>query len=208
MRHRPLILIVEDDRVLRELYRVALGLSDYAVHCCEDGMDALQFLETDRPDAVVLDLSLPRVPGVMFYDELRAQAHTRSVPIVVVTGSEPVPYLPDAKILIKPVDPEDLVLAVQECLRRRERTWLFAKGVLSVRMVLVAEDGKPARLTVSGPGRVTEVFDDKRLADAIRRQESLQRMLVAQGYDVLMIERRTGEDRRRIPRGRDRRRLA
>jgi DNA-binding response OmpR family regulator len=113
MRHRALILIVEDDRELRELYRLALALSDYSVHCCEDGLDALQFLETDRPDLVVLDLNLPRVPGRVLYDELRASARMRSIPVVVVTGMEPAPHLPGTTVLIKPVPGDELVRVVE-----------------------------------------------------------------------------------------------
>lgn len=104
--------------MLRELYRVALTLSNFAVHTCEDGLDALQFLETERPDLIVLDLNLPRVPGLVLFEEVRAHAHTQDVPIIVVTGMEPVPRLPGAKILIKPLHPELLVLAVEQSLRR------------------------------------------------------------------------------------------
>ena len=113
MRHRPLILIVEDDRELRELYRVALMLSDYVVHSCEDGLDALQYLEVERPDLIVLDLNLPRVPGRMLYDELRASARMRSIPVVVVTGMEPAPHLPGTTVLIKPVPGDELVRVIQ-----------------------------------------------------------------------------------------------
>jgi DNA-binding response OmpR family regulator len=113
MRHRPLILIVEDDRELREHYRVALSLSDYAVHSCEDGFDALQFLETQRPDLIVLDLNLPRVPGRVVYEELRAQAGMRNIPVIVVTGMEPAPHLPGTIVLTKPVPDDELVRLIE-----------------------------------------------------------------------------------------------
>ena len=121
MRHRPLLLVVEDDRALRELYRVALMLSDYAVHCCDDGLDALQYLETERPDLIVLDLNLPRVPGRMIYDELRSHARMRSIPVIVVTGMEPAPHLPGATVLIKPVPADELLGAIEAHLGPRGR---------------------------------------------------------------------------------------
>jgi DNA-binding response OmpR family regulator len=114
MRHRPVILIVEDEPELRELYRLALTLSNHNVHCCEDGLEALQFLETDRPDLVVLDLNLPRVPGRVLYDELRASARLRRIPVLVVTGMEPAPQLPGTTLLIKPVPGDELVRVVDE----------------------------------------------------------------------------------------------
>ena len=95
MPSRPVVLLVEDDWTLRELYRLALSLSDFTVHACEDGMQALHYLDQENPDLVVLDLNLPRVPGQMVYDELRARTQTGIVPpIIVVTGMYNVPYLP------------------------------------------------------------------------------------------------------------------
>ena len=64
---RPLLLVVEDDTVLRDLYRVTLSLSNFAVHACEDGLDALHYLDQSRPDVIVLDLDLPRIPE-LFYE--------------------------------------------------------------------------------------------------------------------------------------------
>lgn len=116
MRHRPLILVVEDDRQLRELYRIALTLSDFAVHICEDGLDALRCLEDRRPDLIVLDLNLPRVPGLALYEEVRTHPQMRHLPIVVVTATDPPPDLPEATVLAKPVLPERLVRVVEEAL--------------------------------------------------------------------------------------------
>ena len=72
MLRRPLLLVVEDDKVLRDLYRVTLSLSNFAVHACEDGLDALHYLDQSRPDVIVLDLDLPRIPGTVLYAEMRA----------------------------------------------------------------------------------------------------------------------------------------
>ena len=81
MPSRPVVLLVEDDWTLRELYRLALSLSDFTVHACEDGMQALHYLDQENPDLVILDLNLPRVPGQMVYDELRTRTQTGSRPI-------------------------------------------------------------------------------------------------------------------------------
>jgi DNA-binding response OmpR family regulator len=207
MRRRPLILVVEDDRVLRELYRVALTLSNYAVHTSEDGLEALRFLETESPDVILLDLNLPRVPGTTLYEELRAHPQTRNVAIIVATGTYPVPYLPGATLLVKPISPDRLIRAVEQALRRRERTWLFSKGANTVRMALVSEDGKPARLVVDGPGPKSATYEESQVIDIVRRQASLERMLLDEGYQSLPEDRRSGYDRRASRRGHERRRM-
>jgi len=114
---RQTVLIVEDDTDLRKFYRHALALAGYDVKEAPGGFEALRTLDSDPPDIVVLDLTLPGVDGFMVRRELAAHAHTRSIPIVVVTGSaENLDYLEVACLLRKPVSPDDLVNVVRKCL--------------------------------------------------------------------------------------------
>jgi DNA-binding response OmpR family regulator len=209
MRRRPIVLIVEDDRVLRELYRVALGLSSFAVHACEDGLDALRYLEGEQPDAIVLDLQLPRVSGVSIFQELRAHPATERVPIIIVTGVDPVPHLPGATIIRKPCSTEQLTAAVEHALRPQQNGWLFSREDQSVRIVRIVEANRPVRLFVYGPGQDVALYEEQTFADCIIRQSSLERKLVSEGYVMEKFrsgERRSGCDRRIAPRGADRRR--
>jgi DNA-binding response OmpR family regulator len=117
MRPRQTILIVEDDDELRRMYRFALALAHFDVREAGDGLDALQALERQAPDLIVLDLGLPDVSGHIVRQELAAQAHTRDIPILVVTGStETLNQLDVACVLRKPVSPDGLVTAVKRCL--------------------------------------------------------------------------------------------
>lgn len=203
MRRRPLLLIVEDDRVLRELYRVALCLSHFTVRDCEDGMDALRCLEQEQPDVIVLDLNLPRVSGVAIYEELRAHAKTAAVPIIVVTGMEPVPHLPGATILRKPVSPEQLRAAVERALQPYQSAWLFSRSDESVRVVRIGAADRPKRLLLYGPGHAEAVFEQDDVIGIRQRQEAIERTLFAEGYRLVHLptsERRTGDDRRTTPR--------
>jgi two-component system phosphate regulon response regulator PhoB len=114
------ILIVEDDPQLRELYRNALRTAGYVVSAVEDGADALRQIEHSMPALVVLDLALPRVDGRDVNRELKSRSDTRDIPVVVVSGSDIGPD--DAKefacVCRKPCDPDRLVQAVDQCLRR------------------------------------------------------------------------------------------
>jgi DNA-binding response OmpR family regulator len=113
-----LVLVVEDDEDLRQLYRTALTGAGFAVVSVSDGIDALQYIEQQRPNVVVLDLGLPRLHGEDVYAELTAQGLAGKIPVVVVTGGTR--NLDTARyscVLRKPIDPEELVAAVRACLR-------------------------------------------------------------------------------------------
>jgi CheY-like chemotaxis protein len=115
-----LVLIVEDDERLRAMYRDALMVSGFLVVGVADGIEALRFVDGTAPAAVVLDLGLPRVSGRDVQRELAAHPQTRDIPIVVVTGeSTEIDHLRFDCVLRKPIDPADLVEAVQKCLRGR-----------------------------------------------------------------------------------------
>jgi twitching motility two-component system response regulator PilH len=116
IRELRIILLVEDDVPLRTLYRTALRLAGFYVTEAGDGLEALRALDADPPDLVVLDPGLPTVSGYAVRAELAAQSHTRSIPIVVVTGTEPQQPLDVPCLLRKPVQPGDLVEAVKQCL--------------------------------------------------------------------------------------------
>jgi DNA-binding response OmpR family regulator len=116
---KPSVLIVEDDRHLRELYRAALRSAGYEVGAVEDGADALWRVGEWIPDAIVLDLGLPRLDGRELHLELRSRRETRSIPIVIVTGLDAadLDFNQFAAILRKPVDMDVLIGAVNEAVR-------------------------------------------------------------------------------------------
>ena len=118
------ILIVEDDAHLRSLYRSALTGAGYAVVAVEDGVDALRHIEHGSiPDVVLLDLELPRLPGRDLHRELQAHSITRGIPVVVVTGTETrnLDHAAFACVLQKPIDVDDVISAVENCLRKARR---------------------------------------------------------------------------------------
>jgi two-component system phosphate regulon response regulator PhoB len=113
------VLVVEDDRALRELYRTVLREAGYEVGAVEDGTDALHRIEHWTPDVVVLDLALPRLDGRDLRHELRARPETRDVPVIVVTATDTSDLNQNdfAAILRKPIDADALVIAVDAALR-------------------------------------------------------------------------------------------
>ena len=111
------LLIVEDDEDLRRMLRTTLLFAGYEVREASDGLQALQFLDLETPDAVILDLGLPLVPGQLVRDEIVAHADTRRIPLVIVTGQPGDHGGPGVDcVLQKPVTPERLLQVVAACI--------------------------------------------------------------------------------------------
>ncbi len=116
------ILIVDDDRAVREALRRALTLAAYDVEMAEDGEAALQRLALGDPDAVVLDIGLPRVDGVEVCRRLRKTGSR--VPVLMLTARDAV----DDRIagldagaddyMVKPFDIGELQARLRALLRR------------------------------------------------------------------------------------------
>lgn len=82
------ILIVEDDRRIRDMLRRGLIFEGYSVDAAEDGEQALRIARDKLPDAVILDLMLPGLDGLEVCRRLRNASH---VPILVLTARDTVP---------------------------------------------------------------------------------------------------------------------
>jgi DNA-binding response OmpR family regulator len=111
------ILVVEDDRDLREMFSTALEFAGFTVREAPNGYEAIHSVDRHPPDLIVLDLLLPGFGGLSVQQEIAERAVTRHIPIVIVTGSHrDLAHLPVACVLRKPVDPDELVATVRKCL--------------------------------------------------------------------------------------------
>ena len=116
------ILVVDDDRAVRESLRRSLTFNGYTVDTAVDGIDALGRTEEARPDAMVLDVMMPRLDGLEVCRRLRSTGD--DLPILVLTARDSVServagldagaddYLP------KPFALEELLARLRALLRR------------------------------------------------------------------------------------------
>ena len=88
MEERRTVLVVEDDQAVRRMYRTALSFAGFDVIEADDAISALRSLDQYAIDIVVLDLVLPTLSGLAVQQEIAAHAHTASIPVVIVTGSD------------------------------------------------------------------------------------------------------------------------
>jgi two-component system response regulator MprA len=111
------ILVIEDDSALATMYQSALAFAGFEVAIAGDGLTALEDIDEDHPDLVVLDLHLPQIDGGTILREVAATPDTSHIPVIVVTGTE-TQGLPSASaVLRKPCDPGDLVAAIEQQLQ-------------------------------------------------------------------------------------------
>jgi DNA-binding response OmpR family regulator len=119
MSARGSVLVIEDDKDLRALYRTALVLDGFDVIEAANGLEGLRRLDSNTFDLIVLDMGLPALSGRAFLLELMAKADTRKIPVVVVTGStKTFSSLNIARVLRKPVSGDQLVETVRHFVRR------------------------------------------------------------------------------------------
>jgi DNA-binding response OmpR family regulator len=137
------ILVVEDERKLRELVRSYLERAGFAVLSTESGAEAITMAASAAPDLVILDLGLPDVPGESVLRELRA---TGPVPVLMLTAMSSEEdrirglELGADDYVTKPFSPRELVLRVQAILRRGGQQG--EQGVTSYGGVLVIDEPK------------------------------------------------------------------
>lgn len=79
------VLTVDDSASMRALLRAALTSSGFDVEQCEDGQEALEWLETNEVDVVLTDINMPRLDGFGLIEKLRETALHADRPILVLT---------------------------------------------------------------------------------------------------------------------------
>ena len=122
MAGRPRVLVVEDDTDIAGVLRRSLDKEGYDVRVAGDGETALDEAGVFAPDAVVLDLGLPKLDGVEVCRRLRTEG---DVPILILTARDAL----DARVegldsgaddyLVKPFEREELLARIRALLRRR-----------------------------------------------------------------------------------------
>jgi two-component system, OmpR family, response regulator MprA len=116
------VLVVEDDMEIAGALRRSLALEGYDVELAGDGIVALDRAEAYEPDAVVLDLGLPKLDGVEVCRRLRAEG---DVPILVLTARDELESRVEGldsgadDYLVKPFERAELLARVRALLRRR-----------------------------------------------------------------------------------------
>ena len=194
------ILIVDDEEDILELLRYNISKEGYDVISSENGEEALKAVKTHSPDLIVLDLMMPGIDGLDVCKQLKADAATKSIPIIMLTAKSS-----ESDIIVglelgaddyisKPFSPKVLLARIKSVLRRTsgdktasesESEAISSKGIsIYPDSRKVTLDGEAIKLTYSEfeiiylllkhPGRV---FSRKQI------------MTAARGDDYIVTER-------------------
>ena len=120
-----LIVLVEDDRDIREILAVTLEDEGFAVVTATNGLEALRIIRDlpKPPSVILLDLMMPVLDGYGFLAERRKDAALASIPVAVITASHGVDRRQvdtDTPIIAKPVDLPHLVSVLDQLGARSE----------------------------------------------------------------------------------------
>lgn len=119
------VLLVEDEPAILDLLEVTLAAKGFFIRKAEDAASARASIRAELPDIVILDWMLPGQSGIEFARELRADARSRALPIIMLTAKvEEADKVQGLEVgaddyVIKPFSPRELVARVNALLRRR-----------------------------------------------------------------------------------------
>ncbi len=121
------ILVIEDEKDIRELITYNLGKEGYNARGVADGTKALLTIGAHTPDLIVLDLMLPGIDGLDFCRQLKANENTVNIPIIMVTAKgEEEDIIKGLELgaddyITKPFSPKILMARIKAVLRRKHR---------------------------------------------------------------------------------------
>ncbi len=185
------ILVVEDEENIQELIRYNLVKEGYQVNCALSGEKGLEAARTENPDLVLLDLMLPGLDGLDVCKELKRDAVTQGIAVImvtakgdetdIVTGLE----LGADDYVVKPFSPKILLSRVKAVLRRRNSS--------------EEEDGDVIQINdlVIHPGRHEALLENKKLDLTFTEFRILQTLASRPGWVFTrgqIVDKVRGED--------------
>jgi DNA-binding response OmpR family regulator len=114
------ILVVDDDIGLTQLLQLVFESRGFGVTIAHNGEQALESLERELPEAILLDLMMPGISGLEVCKQVRSAPHTANIPIVILTARYDMQTRRDAmqagatEYLTKPVRPTELINRMRE----------------------------------------------------------------------------------------------
>lgn len=117
------MLVVDDNRVIRQLIRVNLELEGFEVVTAADGAECLDVVHQVRPDVITLDVVMPRLDGIRTAARLRADPTTSHLPVAIISACtryevETGTVAGVDAFLAKPFEPSELIRVVRRLMRR------------------------------------------------------------------------------------------
>ena len=117
------ILIVDDEQQLALAVKIRLQSRGYQVVTANDGQQALEAIEKEQPDLVILDVLMPVMDGYTCIREMNSRFGRGKIPVIILTARDRMKDLFDLEgiedYIVKPFDHEDLLTRIERALKRR-----------------------------------------------------------------------------------------
>ena len=155
------VLLIEDDIQIQELVRYSLAKEGFTVIAASDGEQGLDLVRKERPDLIILDLTLPVIDGFDVCKLLRAQKDTAAIPIIILSARNDVAdkviglELGADDYITKPFSPRELSARIKARLREGQRRHELSNEPLKWGVLEIVQESyiatiaaKPLNLTV------------------------------------------------------------
>jgi putative two-component system response regulator len=125
--NKETILVVEDNRDLRDALGEILNFNGYTVITATNGLDALEKMRTITPDLIISDIAMPHMDGYAFFQSVRSRPEWMAIPIIFLTARGEREDIIKSKdmgaedYLIKPLSQDELLTAVRARLERSQQ---------------------------------------------------------------------------------------
>ena len=195
--NNPLIVVVEDEQAIQDVIAYNLRREGYEVLLAGDGNEGLALIQSKRPALVILDLMLPGIDGLSICQQLRADAKTRSIPLMILSAKEEESdiviglSLGADDYLAKPFSPREMLARVKALLRRANNSRSVADDYIQVGPLAIdfsrfeaKLSGQPLKLTATEFKLLAELAGHP--GRALTREHLLNR---AVGDAVVVVDR-------------------
>jgi len=195
--NNPLIVVVEDEQAIQDVIAYNLRREGYEVLLAGDGDEGLALIQSKRPALVILDLMLPGIDGLSICQQLRADAKTRSIPLMILSAKEEESdiviglSLGADDYLAKPFSPREMLARVKALLRRANNSRSVADDYIQVGPLAIdfsrfeaKLSGQPLKLTATEFKLLAELAGHP--GRALTREHLLNR---AVGDAVVVVDR-------------------
>jgi len=119
MENKKVLLAIDDNPVQLRLYKEML-VPKFDLRAAKSASDAINFMNSNKVDLILLDIEMPNVSGFVFLEDIRRIPSYMDVPIIIVSGNSGNEFMEKARnstaasVLSKPVDPNVLVEKIEE----------------------------------------------------------------------------------------------
>ena len=124
MKHKPKILVIDDDVDLVAVMKGTLESKLYDVVVAYNGQEGLEKARKEKPDLIILDIMMPIMDGFNFADSFGKDPAISKIPVIALTSfseslGQPFPFQV-SEYIMKPIKPKNLLSKVEEYLKRRD----------------------------------------------------------------------------------------